>query len=175
MCAGCVICKTPVGDKVAQLKPEIWNAKWQGGGIGIVTTKIKDPKLGLVELTGRQPFPKLDHITITLLLRNLGPLLIVNQFTGDQPAGYKFGRVSIDGDHFVIFDENDAAVQKLVQHHELAGKFAKDEYGKLTGTCILDHFSDRDYLRLKAEGFDVRSLFHDDPDFVLVRYKWRLF
>ena len=178
-CVGCVICKTPVGDKVARLNPQEWNGKWVGGDGGIIWTKIKDAKLGIVELTAGQPFPK-PRLTEEILVRNLGPLLIGNQkAVGDQKAdnGYKFGRISIDATHFVIFDANESVFSNLVRRHELAGKLDRDKNGKPTGNggCILERFSDKEYRRLKEQGFDLRSLFNEDPDTVLVRYKWRLF
>jgi hypothetical protein len=169
---GCVISRTPVGDKVPELKPEIWNAKWLGGDGKIVRTKIKDARLGIVEMTARQPFPKLGVERQEILVRTLGPLQIVNQKMGDDHQfEYEFGRVDIDAAHLLVFGADVSGFAKLIKRHEIVGEFDKGKHGKPTGSCSLNGFSDKDYQRLQAEGFDVRSLFSQDPGTVLVRYR----
>jgi len=109
-------------------------------------------------------------------VRNLGLLVIANHKTDDPPGlGYGFGRVSIDATHLVVFDANESAFVKLIRRHEIAGKLDMDKDGKPNGSCFLERFSDKDYRRLEEEGFDVRSLFNENPDTVLVRDKWTPF
>ena len=166
----------PVGDKVAELKPAIWNAKWQGGEGEIVRTKIKDAKLGIIEMSTSRPCPMLGSTRVEILVRNLGMLVIANEKTDyGQKSGYEFGRVAVDDKHLVVFDANEGVFVRLIRRHEIAGEFGAYKNGKPTGACYLKRFSDKDYLRLKREGVDVRSLFDEDPDEVLVRYSWRLF
>lgn len=174
--SGCVVSNTPVGDKVAELKPAVWNAKWRDGNGEIGWTKIKDAKLGVVEVGTSEPWPGLARSTQEILVRNLGPLVIANEKSNDAPGfGYEFGRLSIDAKHLVVFGANEPSFASLVKRHEIAGKLDKDKDGKPNGSCFLERFSDKDYRRLKEEGFDVRSLFNEDPDTVLVRDKWTPF
>jgi hypothetical protein len=166
--SGCVTSKTPVGDKVAALKPEIWNAKWLDADGEIVRSKITNEKLGIVRMT-LQPSLLKPRETHEELVRMLGPLTIANQKTD---GGYQFGRVAIDHNHLVVFNPNDSLFLSLIKHHEIAGKVDRDAHGKPTGSATIQGLSYKDCQRLKKEGFDTRSLFDDDPSTVLIRYRW---
>lgn len=164
--SACVNSLTPVGSKMAQLKPDIWNAKWQGADGETVRTKIKDARLGLVDMTTNHPWPKPNEPTKHLLVRMLGPWTVVNE----KPDGYyQFGRIDIDANHLIVFDPDEPAFEKLVRHHEIAGKLGRDQNGKPNGSCIISGFSEQDYQRLKKEGFSIRTLFSEDPSTVLIR------
>jgi hypothetical protein len=175
LCSGCVTSKTPVGDKAPALDPKVWNGKWRSGDGGTVRTRIKDARLGIVEMRTRPPLPKQGE-THEILVRSLGPLVIANQKIGDPHAvAYQFGRVAIDNTHLVVFNADESVFAKLIKRHQVAGQLDKDKHGKLTGSCTIEGFSGKAYRRLKKEGFDVRSLFKEDPSTVLVRDSWHLF
>ena len=163
--SGCVISRTPVGSKVAVLKPADWNGKWRGGDGEIVRTKIKDAKLGIVQVTTKHAWLKPSE-THEILVRTLGPLTIVSQKIGD---GYDFGRIALDPTGLVFFDPDQSVFARLIRRHEIGGSIEKDKQGKPTGSCTIDGISEDDYRRLKREGFDVRSLFDENPYESLVR------
>jgi hypothetical protein len=168
---GCdtVTSKKPVGDKAAELKPEDWNGKWQDGKGTFVVTRIKDAKSGIVEAKYIQPWTKSkpgDVTTDDLLVRKLGAEVIANR--GDI-NGYEFGRVAADGSHLLVFYPDTPVFLKLIKRHMIAGRIDRDKDGKPTHSCTVEEFSERDYQRLKNEGFDVRSLFEEDPSMVLTR------
>ena len=165
--SGCVTSRTPVGNKVAALKPEDWNKEWRDGDGEIVSTKIKDAKLGIVQVRTKPAWLKPSE-TRDILVRTLGPLTIVNQKTD---GGYDFGRIALDSMGLVVFGPNKPFFASLIRKHEIVGKIEKDKHGKPTGTCIIDGFSADDYERLKREGFEARTLFDEDPSQILVRQK----
>ena len=166
--SGCVASRTPVGDKVAALEPKIWNGKWRDGDGGVVTTKIKDARVGIVRMTNKAAWLKRGE-THEILVRMLGPLTIANEEMG---GGYGFGRVVNDGTHLVVFGADRSVFERLIKRHEIAGEIERDKQRKPTGACSIEGLSRKDYQRLKNEGFDVRSLFEEDPSTVLVRDKW---
>jgi hypothetical protein len=175
--------KKPVGDNVPELKPAIWNAKWQDGTGTILRSKIKDARLGIIELTPIAPRPKPDDPKTTdLLVRTLGPCTIVNT-NQMKPQGIKsapsdpftFARVAIDNEHLVIFPPNTPVFVTLIKQHRIACRLERDKHGKPTGSCLLDGFSDYDFQRLKKEGLETQTLFSEDPAMVYVRYSWKPF
>ncbi|MGB8352332.1 MAG: hypothetical protein WCD79_00435 [Chthoniobacteraceae bacterium] len=165
----------PVGDKVADLKPAIWNAKWQDGTGGILRSEIKDSRLGIVELTPIAPKPKPDEPkNYELLVRTLGDYTIIDTNFGNPKGPYDFVRVAIVSDRIVVFAPNTSTFVTLIKQHRIAGRLDRDKHGKPTG-CLLKSFSERDFLRLKKEGFETRTLFDEDPYAVHVRYSWKQF
>ncbi len=167
---GCVASRTPVGDKVATLDPKIWNAKWRDGSGAAMRTRIKDAKLGIVEMIRLKPWTKPglgDSDREDLLVRTLGPDMIAN-----EPAsgvGYQFERIVTDGSSLVAFDPNESVFEGLISRHELGGKIDRDKKGKSSGSCTIDGFSERDYRRLEKEGFSLQTLFNQDPAKVFIR------
>jgi hypothetical protein len=162
--------KKPVGDKTAELKPEEWNGKWQSGDGSILATRIKDSKLGLVELVPVHPRPKPDEPKmVDVVVRTLGTNVIASTKEKPTDEGYNFGRIAIDNTHLVVFAPDAPAFANLVKRGKLAGTLDKDKDGKPTGSSLLEGFSEQDYQRLVKGGVDVRSLFSEDPVIVLVR------
>lgn len=166
--SGCVTSRTPVGTKVAALKSEVWNGKWKGDDGGTARTRIKDARLGIVQITTKSSWFKPSE-THELLVRTLGPLTIANQRIGNQ---YWFGRVAADSNHLLCFQADESIFESLIKQREIAGIIERDKRGKSTGNCTIDGFSEKDCERLEKEGFDLRSLFEEDPTTVLIRYKW---
>lgn len=166
---GCVTSKTPVGGKVADLKPQVWNAKWRGGDGTTIKTRIKDARLGIVEVTPVKLWidPKKDASKpVDMLVRVLGPYTIINE---PAEGGYQFARIAIDANHFVTFDADQSVFADLIKRGEIPGKLDKSKDSKTSNSCTIDHFTERDYQRLKKQGFDVHSLFSEDPGAVLIR------
>jgi hypothetical protein len=170
---GCntVTSKTIVGGEPAVLDPKIWNAKWQNADGMAMSTRVKDAKLGIIELKSFRPWTKPEpgeQQTVDIHLRLLGNEVIANE---QQGAGgdYGFQRVVASANYIVTFDPNEKVFARLIKRGEITGKVERDKNGKPTGSCIIKGFSGRDYQRLKSEGFDVRSLFNEDPAQVFVR------
>jgi|ERR1700677_3764102 len=171
---GCeaTVSKKPVGERGAELKPDDWNGRWVGGDGTILETKIKDAKLGLVELTPVKPKAKPgEPKEIDLVVRTLGTHTIVNLKQKPTDEAYDFGRVSVDNTHLVGFAPNTPMFIELIKEGKLTGRIEKDKDGKLTGSCTLESFTEQDYQRLKRDGVDVRALFGEDPVTVAVRVK----
>lgn len=164
-----VTSKKPVGDKPAVLKPEVWNGKWKNGNGSFVATRVKDARLGILELKTITPWTKPkagEPKTEDLQIRMLGTHVIANE---DEHPGYQFARVANDGTHIVVFYADIPVFIKLIKQHKIAGKLEKNQDGKPDGSCTVEGFTERDYQRLKDEGFDVRSLFKEDPELVYTR------
>jgi len=173
----------PVGDKVADLKPAIWNAKWQDGTGAILRSEIKDARLGIVKLTPIAPKPKPgDPKAMELLVRTLGDYTIINTNEMKPPGiksapadPYDFARVALDDTHLVIFAPNAPTFVTLIKQQRIAGKLERDKHGKPTGSCTVKELSEHDFQRLKKEGLETQTLFNEDPYAVYVRYSWKLF
>ena len=174
-CAACtaVTSKKPVGEKIPTLDPAIWNGKWTGSN-GTVQSRIKDAGQGVVELTLTE-FEKPDHPEVhDTLIRTVSDQVIANtQDKGD----YYFGRVVISQDHLVIFPPDTTVFSKLLEAGTLRGERLKNDKGKLTGSSVLNEFSERDVQALEAlakekgSSFRLRDLFDADPVLALVRLK----
>lgn len=160
---GCVTSKTPVGGKVADLRPEVWNAKWRGGDGSTIKTRIKDARLGIVEVTPIKLWTKPrqdDSKPVDMLVRVLGPYTIINE---PAEGGYQFARVAVDANHLVCFDPSESVFADLIKRGEIPGKLDKDKNSKTSNSCTIDHFTERDFQRLKKQGFDTGTLFNADP------------
>ena len=170
---GCnsVTSKTIVGSKAAVLDPKVWNGKWRNADGSAIATRVKDAKLGIIELKTFQPWTKLapgEMETADVYLRTLGPEVVANEQQG-AGGGYGFERVAVNGDYLVTFDADEHVFAGLIKRHKIKGTLERDKNGRLTGSCTIEGFSERDYQRLQKEEFDVKSLFGENPAKVFVR------
>jgi len=170
---GCdsVTSKTIVGDKVPALDPKVWNGKWRNADGSAIATRIVDAKAGIIELKRFQPWTKptpgelqADNIWV----RTLGQEVIANELQSGG-VGYEFQRVAISADYIVTYSPDEKVFAGLIKRGEIAGKLERDKDGKPTGSCTIEGFSGRDYERLEREGFNVQSLFDEDPAQVYIR------
>ena len=164
---GCVTSRTPVGSTVAKLDPKIWNGTWTGDDGSIVRTRIKDARLGIVQVSTKSAWlkPAENH---DLLIRMLGSLTIANEKSVDD---YQFASVSIDNHHLLIFWPDKTEFDDLITHHKLTGIIEKGKKGAATG-CTINGLSDNDLKRLVRDGVAYQSLFDMDPSTVLIHDKW---
>jgi hypothetical protein len=165
----CVTSRTPVGDKVAALDPKVWNAKWRAGDGEAMRTRIKDARLGIVEVTRLAPWTKPkpgDVDREDLLVRMLGGEIIANE---KEAGGFEFERVAIDGSRMVAFEPNEPVFEALINRHEMSGTIDRNKNGQSSGSCTIGGFSERDYKRLVKRGFAVQTLFNEDPAEVFIR------
>lgn len=171
-----VTCKKPVGERIVELDPKLWNAKWADSDGLLFESSIKNLELGVVTLTMLRPTKPDEPKSLDVIVRNVSGQTVVSSRL-PKDAVYIFGRIAITGEHLAIFAPAVPIFSRLIESKILRGAIKKNADGKPTGSCTIDELSERNIQSL--EDLDKRDpttfrfdhLFENDPYIVALRVK----
>lgn len=169
-----IMVKQPAGDKVPELKAEVWEGTWLGADGFRGQSLIVNAKEGIVEIKSLE---EPDEKPAVVKVRELGSRVVVTAVDKDDPKGpAPFMRAAVSDDYAAFFPIKEETFMTAVKNGKLRGKIEVKKYGPDNSgersEAVLESLTGAEAKGISvAAAEDTAALFEADPALVLVREK----